>query len=141
MRALIRAAHPTQRRPDGTKRSRHVYLRPSRSGASGPRKNTTSIEGVSRRSGGDPTHGRDIYRCPRSECRSEGRHCVAWYSRDAGGSLVGRKRVRRRTTGQCPTKGQRLVDAVTGDQSIDRQFDTGGWASALASRAQDMLRE
>ena len=36
-----------------------------------------------RRSGGDLTREREIYRCPRSECRSEGRHCFAGNSRDA----------------------------------------------------------
>ena len=60
---------------------------------------------------------------------SEGRHCFAQNSRvarDAGGSLGGRKheRVRRRMTGQCPTTGQRLVDAVAGDQRTDRHHDT-----------------
>ena len=55
-------------------------------------------------------------------------------------------------TGQCPKTGQRLVDAVTVDQSSDSHFDTGGdvrvasqrcfpereaGADALASRAQE----
>ena len=63
----------------------------------------------------------------RSECRSEG--TSAWHSRDvrdAEGSLVGcnHERVRRQIVGRRPTTGQRLVDAVTGDQSTDRHLDT-----------------
>ena len=80
------------------------------------------------------------------------------YSRDtldAGGSHVGLKqeRVRRRTTGQCITTGQRLVNAVAGDQNTDRYLDTDidvrvtsqpcfpereAGAIALPSRAQEM---
>ena len=95
----------------------------------------------------------------RSECRSEG--TSAWHSRDvrdAEGSLVGcnHERVRRQIVGRRPTTGQRLVDAVTGDQSTDRHLDTDinvratsqpcfpgreAGANALASRAQETSRE
>ena len=90
-----------------------------------PRKNagnTLPVSEKSRRSRGDRTVGRETHRCPRSECRNNGLHCFAQYSRDArdaGCSLVGRKhdRVRTRTTSKYPTTGQGLVDAVAGDQS------------------------
>ena len=48
--------------------------------------------------------GRETHRCLRSENRSNGLHCCAWYSRDArddGGS--------RRTTSKYPTTGQALL--------------------------------
>ena len=62
----------------------------------------------------------------------------------------------RRLTGQCPPTGQRLVDAVTGDQSTDRHLETDidvrvssqpcflgleAGASALASGAPEMFCE
>ena len=56
-----------------------------------------------------------------------GRHCFAWYSRDARedpGIAREHERVCRRKTGQCPTTGHRLVDAVTGDQITDSHLDT-----------------
>ena len=130
-RVLSRAAHPMKRRPDDTKHSRHVLA------ASQPtcRK--------SRLPGGGPMHGKVIHRCPHSKCRSGGRPCFAWHlrdARDAGGSLVGHEheRVCRRTT------DQRLVGAVTGDQSTDSPLEAdidvrvtsqpvfswaGGWCS------------
>ena len=97
-----------------------------------PRKNagnTLPVSEKSRRSRGDRTVGRETHRCPRSECRNKGLHCLAQYSRDArdaGSILVDRKydRVRRRTTGKCPTTSQGLVDAVAGDPSTDRHLDT-----------------
>ena len=69
------------------------------------------------RSGVDSTRERETHCCPRSECRSVGRHWFACHSRnarDTGGSLVGREheRVCRRVTGHCATAGQRLDDTV-----------------------------
>ena len=97
----------------------------------------------------------EVRRCPRSECRSVGRHCFAWKSRDARdaeGCPVGREhgRVRSRVTGQS------LVGAVKGDQNTDGHFDIDGdvyvtgqpyfperedGADALASRAQESPRK
>ena len=48
----------------------------------------------SRRSGVDLTREREMHRCPRSECRSVGRHCFSHNSRDARhaeGRVAGRK--------------------------------------------------
>ena len=90
-----------------------------------------------------------------------GRHFFAWYSRDAcdaGGSLVARKheRVWMGMTHRCSAAVQRLVDAVTRDQSTDRHLDTDidvrvtsqprfpereAGAAAPASRAQETPRE
>ena len=106
----------------------------------------------SRRSGVDL---RELHRCPRSECRSVGRHCVARNSRkarDAEGCPVGREhgRVRSRMTGQSP------LGAVKGAQNTDGHFDIDSdvWvtsqpcfperedgAVALASRAQESPRK
>ena len=101
------------------------------------------------RSGG-PMHGRDIHRCRRSECRSEGRHCFAWDSRDApdAGASTGER--------WAIAPRQVLVDAVAGDQSTDRHPDTDidvhvtsqpcflgreAGANALVSRTQKTSRE
>ena len=114
-RVLNRAAHPMQRRPDGTKLSRHVWPRHSR--PVGNRDVSVRTKG-SRRWGVDPTRERESHRCHRSGCRSVGRPCFVGHSRDvrdAGSSPVGRKneRVRSRMTGQS------MVDAVTSDHSTD----------------------
>ena len=78
--SLSQAAHPTQRQPDGTTQSRHVL--PWHSQPVGPKGQVLKQKGP-RCLGGDLMHEREIYRCPRSECRSEGRHCFAGNSRDA----------------------------------------------------------
>ena len=93
-----------------------------------PRKSAGSIEEVETL-GCRPDGRREIQRCPRSDRRSQDLYCFARYSkdaRDARGKLVGRKheRVRKQMTGQCQAAGQHLVEAVAGDQSIDRHFDT-----------------
>ena len=133
----------------------------SRRNRPSPAKRRSVVRGKSRRSDVDPTVEGEGHCCPRSECRSVGCHCSAWHPRDARdteGSVFGREhqRVRSRMTGQCPKTRQRLVDAVTVDQSTDRHFDTGGdvrvasqrcfpereaGAGALASRAQETPRK
>ena len=108
-----------------------------------------------RRSGVDPMRAGEVRRCPRSECRSVGRHCFARNSRkarDAEGCPVGREhgRVRSRMTGLSP------LGAVKGAQNTDGHFDIDSdvWvtsqpcfperedgAVALASRAQESPRK
>ena len=91
---LTRAAHPTQRRPDGTLRSRHDVSEVETSGwRPDARKSSLATVGPS---------------VPECSSPQKQRHEL----------------VRWRATGQCPTIGQRLVDAVAGDQSTDRHVDT-----------------
>ena len=83
-----------------------------------------------RRSGVDPMHGREINRCPRSQCRSVGRRCFAWYSRgarDAGGSLFGREHF------------DTDIDVRVASQPCFPERQAG--VVALASRAQETPRE
>ena len=135
LRVLSRAAQPMQRRLDGTKLSDKCSIDTTDACSLcppapmfEPLRNTPSTKGTWT-FGCRPTHEGEIHCCLCSECRSAGRHCFAWHSRDvrdAGGSLVSREheRVCRRVTGQCPTTGQRLFDAVTGDQRSDSHLDT-----------------
>ena len=114
LRVPSQAAHPTQR-PEGTKHSRRVWLRHSQPiSLSGqvPQK-LKNFDRGSRRSGVDPTRGREMHRS-RSERRSRSRRWFAqnfWDPRDAGGRVVRREheRVRRRMTGRSPKTGQDLA--------------------------------
>ena len=130
--------------PQSNRRSRRVKLSATKPRPKGPG-----------RWGVDPMRAGEVRRCPRSECRSVGRHCFARNAsnaRDAEGCLVGREhgRVRSRVTGQS------LVGAVKGDQNTDGHFDidsdvyvTGqpyfqeleDGAVALASRVQESSRK
>ena len=110
-RVLSQAAHPTRRRPDGTKHSSASETQPRlrRSG----------------RSVVDPVHGRETHRS-RSECRGAGCDC---FDGTQETPVVGREheRVRRRMTGRSPKTGQHLGDAAASDQSTDGQLETDMW--------------
>ena len=66
-----------------------------RSLCSSPSETKSRQEGPGR-SGVDLMHGRGIHRCPRSECRSVGRHCFACFSRDVRDAETRRKHDPRR---------------------------------------------
>ena len=132
-RGPVRAAHPTQQRPDGTKRSRHVKLRRSR--PVGPSGQAPQKQSLVR---GDPDvrvstrRTEEKFRC---ECRSvivsPGTKRDAC---DAEGRVVGHKHERVRSGMTVPSRCRRRA---TSPFCIPER-EAG--AVALASRAQETSR-